>query len=147
LNQQGVWKNSIPVTALAGVATYDFYGALLDGQNALLTNSYFPGVANTAVSAALSSDYEKAGQTQDLFTPDGVNAAQMIIRAIKGNTGMNVDKAITNLEGYSFIGLKGQITVDATKHILVQPMYFVTLVKSGSHYTPKLLRVLQKVTA
>jgi branched-chain amino acid transport system substrate-binding protein len=147
LKQQGVWKNSIPVTALAGVATYDFYGALLDGQNALLTNSYFPGVANTSVAAALASDYEKAGQTQDLFTPDGVNAAQMIIRAIKGNSGMNVDKAITNLEGYSFIGLKGQITVDATKHILVQPMYFVTLVKSGSHYTPKLLRVLQKVTA
>ena len=108
---------------------------------------HFPGVVKTSAAAALASDFEKAGKTQDLFTECGVNAAQMIIRALKGNTSVNVDTAITNLEGFSFIGVKGQITVDATKHYLIQPMFLVALDKSGAHYVPRLVRIIQKVTA
>ena len=147
LKQQGVYKTTTPVTGLAGVATYDFYGTLLDGANAVLTNSYYPGVVKTSAAAALASDFAKAGKSQDLFTECGVNAAQMIIRALKGNTSVNVDTAITNLEGFSFIGVKGQITVDATKHYLIQPMFLVALDKSGAHYVPRLVRIIQKVTA
>lgn len=147
LKQQGVYKTTTPVTGLAGVATYDFYGTLLDGANAVLTNSYFPGVAKTSAAAAIAADFAKAGKTQDLFTECGVNAALMIIRAIKGNTSVSVDTAISNLEDYSFIGVKGQMTVDATKHYLIQPMFLVALDKNGAHYVPRLVRVIQRVTA
>ncbi|MBU6243156.1 MAG: ABC transporter substrate-binding protein [Acidobacteria bacterium] len=147
LKQQGVFKTAKPITGLAGVASYDFYGTVFDGASAMLTNSYFPGVVSTTAASAIATDFAAAGKSQDLFTSDGVSAALMIIKAVKGNTGVDVDKAITNLEGFSFIGLKGKATVDPIKHILVQSMFIVTLNKSGAHYVPSLVKTIFNVTA
>ena len=70
----------------------------------------------------------------------------MILQALKANTGVDVATAISNLEGFSFIGLKGQETVRATDHLLIQSMYLVSLNKVGSHYKPTLVKTLRNVT-
>ncbi len=48
----------------------------------------------------------KKSQVPDLFTPDGFVAAQMIVQALK-NGDDDVDKMITALEGWKFLGPKG----------------------------------------
>ena len=83
LKQQSVFTNSRPITGLAGVASYDIYGTIFDGANAILTNSYFPGVVDNQTSRAIAADYAKSGKSQDLFTSDGVNAARMILQALR----------------------------------------------------------------
>jgi branched-chain amino acid transport system substrate-binding protein len=145
LRQQGVFAHTRPITGLAGTATYDIYGTIFDGAKAVLTNSYFPGVVRTPTSLKLAADYAKAGTTQDLFTSDGVNAARMIVQALTANPRGDVDKAIANLEGFSFSGLKGHMQVRASDHVLIQPMFIVKLVKDGAHYKPVLVSTLANV--
>lgn len=145
LKQQGVFAKTRPITGLAGTGTYDIYGTIFDGAKAVLTNSYFPGVVKNATATALAAAFAKSGTTQDLFTSDGVNAAKMILRALTKNTSVNVDTAISNLEGFSFSGLKGILTVRASDHVLIQPMFIVKLVKNGAHYDPVLVTTLYKV--
>ena len=145
LKQQGVFLKTRPVTGLAGVASYDIYGTIFDGTNAILTNSYFPGVAPTKSAAAIASDYDAKGMSQDLFTSDGVNAAQMILRALNRNTSVDVPTAISNLEGWSFGGIKGLMRIRPSDHILIQPMFIATLDKVGSHYRPRLIKTIYNV--
>lgn len=145
LRQQGVFAKTRPITGLAGVASYDIYGTIFDGANAVLTNSYFPGVVKTPTSIRLAADYAKQGISQDLFTSDGVNAAKMIVRALQKNAGVDIDTAIENLEGFTFIGLKGIMTVRASDHVLVQPMFIVKLIKDGAHFKPVLVSTLRNV--
>ncbi|MDP1712173.1 MAG: ABC transporter substrate-binding protein [Candidatus Nanopelagicaceae bacterium] len=145
LRQQGVFAKTRPITGLAGVASYDIYGTIFDGANAVLTNSYFPGVVKTPTSIRLAADYAKQGISQDLFTSDGVNAAKMIVQALQKNAGVDIDTAIANLEGFRFIGLKGIMTIRASDHVLVQPMFIVKLVKDGAHFKPVLVSTLRNV--
>jgi branched-chain amino acid transport system substrate-binding protein len=146
LKQQGLFQSAHMVTGLANVAAYQITGGLFDGANGpVMTNSYFPGVSKTAIGAALAADYAKSGAAQDLFTPDGVNAAQMILKALKGNTDLNVDTMITNLQGFSFLGVKGRMMVRSNDHVLVQPMYTVALAKVNGVYAPQLLGTVYNV--
>ena len=145
LKQQGVFVKTRPITGLAGTASYDSYGTIFEGAKSILTNSYFPGVTSTKSASALADDFAAAGQSQDLFTEVGVNAAQMIIRAITKNTSVDVDTAITNLSGWSFSGIKGLYTIRAADHVLIQPMFIVTLVKSGTRYVPQRIKTIYNV--
>lgn len=145
LKQQGVFLKTRPVTNLPGVATYDSYGAIFEGANPVLATSYFPGVTKTPSADAISNDYASSGRSQDLFTPDGVNAAQMILRALKGNSAIDISQAITSLEGYSFDGIKGLMKVRATDHILIQSMFITTLDRVGLHFKPRLVKTIYSV--
>lgn len=147
LKVQGVFAKSIPITGLAGVASYDSYGLLFEGSNAILTNSYFPGVLNNKVAGALAADFAAAGKSQDLFTCTGVDAAKMVVEALKDNPNVDVDKAIAKLEGLSWLGVKGIMKVNPKNHTLTQPMFLVSLNKSGSKYVPSLVRAIYNVTA
>jgi len=145
LAQQKAYATARPITGLAGVASYDIYGTLLEGANAILTNSYFPGVVKNKVASAIAADYAKAGKTQDLFTSTGVNAAQMIIEAVKGNADLDVDKMITTLESFSFVGLTGLTTVNKVNHTLIQSMFLTKLTKVNGRYVPSLVSTLYNV--
>ena len=145
LVQQKVYATARPITGLAGVATYDFYGSLFEGANAILTNSYFPGVVNNKAAKAIAADFAKAGKTQDLFTSTGVNAAQMIIAAVKGNKDLDVDKMITTLESLSFVGLTGLNKVNKVNHTLTQSMFLTKLTKVDGKYVPSLVSTLYNV--
>ena len=78
----------------------------------------------------LVSSMRKRGQVPDLFTPDGFVAGQMIVRALQGGGGDNVDRMIAALEGWSFVGPKGQQSIRASDHAMIQPMFQVKLVKA-----------------
>jgi len=146
LAQQKAYATARPITGLAGVGSYDIYGSLFEGANAILTNSYFPGVVGNKAATELAADYVKAGKSQDLFTSVGVNAAQMIIAAVKGNATLDVEKMITTLESTSFVGLTGLNKVNKKNHTLIQSMFLVRLTKENGHYVPSLVSTLYNVT-
>lgn len=145
LAQQKVYETARPITGLAGVDTYNIYGSLFEGANAILTNSYFPGVVKGKAATQIAADYAKAGKSQDLFTATGVNAAQMIIAAVKGNANLDVDKMITSLESLSFVGLTGLTTVNKANHTLIQSMFLTKLTKVNGRYVPSLVSTLYNV--
>jgi branched-chain amino acid transport system substrate-binding protein len=146
LVQQKVYATARPITGLAGVDSYDFYGTLLEGSNAILTNSYFPGVVKGKAATAIAADFAKEGKKQDLFTSTGVNAAQMIIAAVKGNKDLDVEKMITTLESLSFVGLTGLTKVNPLNHTLIQSMFITKLTKVNGKYVPSLVSTLYNVT-
>ena len=145
LVQQKAYATARPITGLAGIDTYDIYGTLLEGSNAILTNSYFPGVVKNKVATAIAADYAKEGKKQDLFTSTGVNAAQMIIAAVKGNKDLDVEKMITKLESLSFVGLTGLVKVNPINHTLIQSMFLTKLTKVNGRYVPSLVSTLYNV--
>jgi len=145
LKVQGAFVKSRPITGLAGAATYNIYGTLFDGTDAILTNSYFAGAAKTGAASDLASWYATNKKTQDLFTSTGADAAKMIVMALTKNPSLNVDTMISNLEGKSWVGVKGLMSVNATTHLLIQPMFLVSLNKSGSGYVPSLIKSIASV--
>ena len=143
LKVQGVFAKSKPITGLAGAATYNIYGTLFDGAGAIMTNSYFAGAGKSQAASDMAAWFTANKKTQDLFTSTGADAAKMIVQALKGNSAQNVDKMISNLEGYSWVGVKGLMTVSPATHLLIQPMFLVGLNKTATGYVP----VLQKTIA
>ena len=139
LDQQKVYASARPITALPGAELYETYGNLFEGAGAIMTSSYFPGVVKNKMAAKLEVDFAKAGKTLDLHTATGVNAAQMIIGALRGNTSLDVEKMITSLEKYSFVGLTGLNKVNKLNHTLIQSMFLVKLTKVNSRYVPSLM--------
>jgi len=145
LKVQGAYATQRPITGLAGAAQYNVYGTLFDGTNAILTNSYFAGASNSGAANDLATWYATNKKTQDLFTSTGADAAKMIVMALTANPKQDVDRMITNLEGKSWVGVKGLMKIDASSHLLIQPMFLVSLNKSGSGYVPKLLKTIAGV--
>ena len=136
LSQQGVLDSIPVVTGLGDSATFGAFGAV--SEKIKFLNYYFPGAPDNAVNTAMIDRIKAAGGTPDLFSPDGFNAALMMVHAIEKGDG-NVDAMISALEGYTFDGPKGSITVRASDHAMIQDMYQVKLVPSGDTFTPELI--------
>ena len=147
LKVQGVFAKAKPITGLAGAATYNIYGTLFDGAGAIMTNSYFAGAGKSQAATDMAAWFTANKKTQDLFTSTGADAAKMIVQALKGNSAQSVDKMISNLEGYSWVGVKGLMTVSPATHLLIQPMFLVGLTKTDSGYVPVLLKTISAVGA
>jgi branched-chain amino acid transport system substrate-binding protein len=139
LDQQKVYASARPITALPSAELYESYGNLFDGVDALMTSSYFPGVVQNNMAKTLTAEYSKTGKVQDPNTAIGVNAAQMIIAALKGNPSLDVEKMITSLESFSFVGLSGLSKVNKLNHTLIQSMFLVKLTKVNGRYVPSLM--------
>ncbi|MBB5871361.1 branched-chain amino acid transport system substrate-binding protein [Allocatelliglobosispora scoriae] len=133
LDQQGVLGSTTVVTGLDQKASYQVFGAA-GGKISFLCH-YFDGAATNAVATAAKAAIP--GGSLDLFHPDGFTAAQLIVRAITEG-GDDVEKMITALEGYSFDGVKGKLTVRAADHALLQPMFQVKLTEG----VPSLVKAL-----
>jgi branched-chain amino acid transport system substrate-binding protein len=147
LKQQGAFVKQRPITGLAGAATYNIYGALFEGTNAILTNSYFGGVGKSKAAEDLANSFVSAKKAQDLFTCTGADAAKMIVQALTGNPDQNIDTAIGKLEGYTWVGVKGLMKVNPSNHVLIQPMFLVSLKKTAAGYVPVLEKTISSVTA
>jgi branched-chain amino acid transport system substrate-binding protein len=139
LSQQGAFDAAPIVTGLGDAATFGAYGAASDKIRFL--NHYFPGAAGNEVEKAMISSVEAAGAKPDLFTPDGFVAGQMIVRAVEQG-GNDVDAMVTALEGFTFEGPKGETTVRASDHALVQDMYQAKLVEKDGAWVPELIKVV-----
>ena len=136
LSQQGVLDEIPVVTGLGDSATFGAYGEASEKINFL--NHYFPGAPDNDVNTEMIDAIEAAGGTPDLFSPDGFNAAIMIVHAIQEGKG-DVDSMIKALEGFTFDGPKGSMTVRADDHALIQDMYQVKLVADGGAFVPELV--------
>ena len=136
LLQQKVLDTIPVVTGLGDAATFGAYGEA--SEKIQFLNHYFPGANDHDVNTTMIDLVTEAGGTPDLFTPDGFNAALMIVHAVKEGKG-DVDAMISALEGYSFDGPKGTTTVRAGDHALIQEMYQAKLVKDGDSYIPELI--------
>jgi branched-chain amino acid transport system substrate-binding protein len=141
MTQQGAVDSSTVVTGLAEKATWPIFGTA--GSKISLLAHYFEGASSNAVCTNLISEEKKIGSFSDLFSPDGFVTAQLLARAVeKADGDTNVDAMITALEGYSFLAPKGQQTVRAADHAMLQPMFIAKLNQSGTDYTATLVRTL-----
>jgi branched-chain amino acid transport system substrate-binding protein len=130
LDQQGVLSATTVVTGLDIKASWPTFGAA--GLKISFLAHYFDGATNNAEYTALKAAVP--GGAVDLFHPDGFAAAQMIVHALQAS-GSDVNAMIKSLEGWSFESVKGQTTVRAADHALLQPMFQVKL--TGSATAPK----------
>ncbi|WP_353809395.1 substrate-binding domain-containing protein [Agromyces sp. SYSU T00194] len=142
LQQQGVFDVAPVVTGLGDVATYGAYGDA-SGDISFL-NHYFAGASGSEAEAAMLEYLEAEGLVGDLFSPDGFLAAQMIVEAVRA--GDDVDDMIAALEGASFDSVKGEVTVRAEDHAVIQPMYQVRLVDDGGSWVPELIESVDAET-
>jgi branched-chain amino acid transport system substrate-binding protein len=68
------------------------------------------------------------GVPPDLFDADGMNAAIMLVEALKKTGGdPSADKMVAAMEGMSFDGPKGTIDVRPEDHVAIQDMYILKL--------------------
>lgn len=139
MSQQGVLDEIPVVTGLGDAATFGAYGEASEKINFL--NHYFPGAPDNDVNTAMVEAIEEAGGTPDLFSPDGFNAALMIVEAIKEGKG-DVDAMVAALEGFEFESPKGTMTVREGDHALIQEMYQVKLVADGGAFVPELVETV-----
>jgi branched-chain amino acid transport system substrate-binding protein len=139
LEQQGAFGVSNKITTgLAERATWSTFGDVAAKIDFL--SHYVYTAPKNKVNDFLVTSMRKRGQVPDLFTPDGFVAGQMIVRALTGAKGDNVDKMIAALEGWSFVGPKGQQSIRKSDHAMIQPMFQVKLVKQANgRWAPRVI--------
>jgi branched-chain amino acid transport system substrate-binding protein len=140
LDQQGVLGATTVVTGLDIRASWPTFGAA--GTKISFLAHYFDGASNTPAYAALKT----AVGTTDLFHPDGFTAAQMVVHALEASGG-DVDAMVKSLEGWSFDGVKGAMTVRAADHALLQPMFQAKLTGTGTDLKAELVKALKSADA
>lgn len=139
LAQQGVLEGTTVVTGLADRASYQAYGP--GSGDIQFLNHYFPGATDTEAAQAMDAHLEAAGHEADLFTVDGFVGAQMLVQAVTEGKG-DVDAMIAALEGWTFESVKGELTIRAEDHALIQPLFQVRLVDEGGTWVPELVEVV-----
>ncbi|WP_371682531.1 substrate-binding domain-containing protein [Kitasatospora sp. MMS16-BH015] len=132
LSQQDVFASTKVVTGLDLAASYPLFGP--SAEKISFLNHYFAGAAGTQVEQTMTDSVTKAGSKPDIFTPDGFTAAQMIVHAVEEAHGSTDDTSalVKALEGWSFDGVKGRLTVRAADHALLQPMFQVRLTSTST---------------
>ncbi len=138
LTQQGVFgvSNKV-VTGLPERATWSSFGEA--GPRIDFLSHYVSTAPKNKVNDFLVNSMRKRSQVPDLFHPDGFVAGQMIVRALTEAKGDNVDRMISALEGWNFVGPKGQQSIRSSDHAMIQPMFQVKLVQNGTRFTPRVI--------
>jgi branched-chain amino acid transport system substrate-binding protein len=121
LDQQGADKAKIAT----GLAERNTWGAYPAGIQFL--SHYVDTAPKTRINIWLRATMRKRNQNPDIFTPDGFVAAQMIVRAVARGGGSDVNRMISALEGWRFVGPKGQQQIRKADHAMLQPMFHVRL--------------------
>jgi branched-chain amino acid transport system substrate-binding protein len=142
LDQQKVFDSADVATGLANRDTYATFGPIIGPKAKLLSHYVYQGPKNK-VNTWLVKRMKRSGHVPDLFTPDGFNTALMICHAVQAANGDDVDKMISALEGYQFLGPKGVSRIRKADHALIQPMFIVNLVKgSNGAYDAKVVKTV-----
>ncbi|HEX2496125.1 MAG TPA: substrate-binding domain-containing protein [Gaiellaceae bacterium] len=121
LEQQGADRARIAT----GLAERNTWGAYPAGIQFL--SHYVDTAPKTKINTWLRAAMRKRNQSPDIFTPDGFVAAQMIVRAVAAGGGSDVNRMISALEGWRFVGPKGQQQIRKADHAMLQPMFHVRL--------------------
>ncbi|MDK3255483.1 substrate-binding domain-containing protein [Blastococcus capsensis] len=139
MGQQGVFDATNVVTGLDMRASYPTYGEQAADLNFL--SHFFAEAVDNETSQAMAEGVEAAGGEVDIFTPDGCNAAQMIVRAVEESPD-DVAGMVSALEGWTFDGAKGEITIREEDHAVLQPMFQARLEEQGGELVPVLVDTL-----
>jgi branched-chain amino acid transport system substrate-binding protein len=139
LGQQGAFDGTTVVTGLDIKPTHTVFAPVADKLSLLA--HYFDGATDNPVEQAMVAGLQAEGKTQDLFSPDGCNAALMVVHAAQESPD-DVDGMITALEGWEFEGPKGATTIRAADHAMLQPMFQTKLVDVNGTLTPELVKEL-----
>jgi branched-chain amino acid transport system substrate-binding protein len=143
LDQQGVMDSTSVVTGLADRVSYPTFGPIVGPKAKLLSHYVYQGPKNKVNSWLVKAMNQRAGHPPDLFTPDGFNTALMLCRAVQKANGDNVDRMISALESWQFVGPKGVSRIRKSDHALIQPMFIVSLVKGAAgRYDAKWLKTV-----
>lgn len=130
LDQQGVLDSSTVVTGLDIRSSYPVFGKARD--KVTLLAHYVAGATDTEEANAMRAYFKKKNWQEDLFSPDGFTAAQMVVQAVReGGDDLDPKSMAQALKGYSFSGVKGTNTVRAEDHALLQPMFQAEFDDSG----------------
>jgi branched-chain amino acid transport system substrate-binding protein len=128
MEQQGIFENYPVTTGLGDVATWPLYGPA--GPDILFLSHYYSTAPENPVNDAM---VEAVGADDvDLFTPDGFVAAQMIVRALSEAGPDDVDGMIAALQGWTFDAPKGETTIRASDHAMLQPMFTASMLNMDS---------------
>lgn len=103
-----------------------------DAVNSVGVSVYHYSLFNNDVNDWLIEKHQETYNTPpDLFTEGGFNSALMLVSALE-ETGGDPTAAgmIEALEGMTFEGPKGQYTIRAEDHVLLQPMTLVRLINT-----------------
>jgi branched-chain amino acid transport system substrate-binding protein len=122
LEQQRVLGSVKVTTGLAERATWGSFPTGID-----FLSHYVANAPKNKVNTWLVNQMRRRNQAPDLFTPDGFNAGLMLARAIGRGGGTDVDRMISALEGWQFVGPKGLNRIRQQDHALLQPMFQVRL--------------------
>jgi branched-chain amino acid transport system substrate-binding protein len=143
LDQQKVFDTADVATGLANRDTYATFGPIVGPKAKLLSHYVYQGPKNAVNTWLVKRMRQRAGHPPDLFTPDGFNTALMICHAVQVAKGDNVDKMISALESWQFLGPKGVERIRKADHALIQPMFIVSLIKGASgKYDAKWLKTV-----
>jgi branched-chain amino acid transport system substrate-binding protein len=143
LDQQKVFDTTNVMTGLADRVTYQAFGPIIGPKAKLLSNYIYQGPKNKVNTWLVKQLRSHAGHPPDLFTPDGFNIALMVCHAVQVAKGDNVDKMISALEGWQFLGPKGVERIRKADHALIQPMFIASLVKGkNGQYDAKWLKTV-----
>jgi branched-chain amino acid transport system substrate-binding protein len=100
-------------------------------SNAIGTTStilYHYTLPDNAANDFLIAQTASGGAFPDLFDADGMNAAIMVVEALKATGGAYDAASLRSaLEGMRFEGPKGTVEIRAEDHVAIQDMYIVTL--------------------
>ncbi|MFW2382684.1 MAG: ABC transporter substrate-binding protein, partial [Acidimicrobiales bacterium] len=103
-----------------------FFGNAVGTTSVILYQYEAP--SNPVNDYLIASQAAVGGTVPDLFDADGMNAAIMVVEALKATAGAaDADSLKAALEGLSFEGPKGLIEIRAEDHMAIQDMYVVTL--------------------
>lgn len=103
-----------------------FFGNAIGSTSGILYHYTAPDNAiNDWLIEQVQADY---ATFPDLFDADGMNAALLVVEAVKASSGdASADALIPAMEGIEFEGPKGTIFIRPEDHVAMQDMYIVTL--------------------
>jgi len=125
---QGVTETmSLGATFIDNVLMPTFFANAVGTTAGILYHYSAPN--NPANDFLKEQDKARYGVMPDLFDADGMNAAIMVVEAIKATNGdVNGDALKTAMEGMTFEGPKGTIFIRPEDHVAIQDMYILKLV-------------------
>lgn len=104
-----------------------WYGNAVGSTNGILYHYSAPD--NPANDFLVEQDLARYLTAPDLFDGDGMNAAIMVVEAIKATNGdVSGEALVAVMEGMTFEGPKGTIYIRPEDHVAIQDMYILTLV-------------------
>jgi branched-chain amino acid transport system substrate-binding protein len=125
---QGVTENmALGATFIDNVLMPTFFANAVGTTAGILYHYSAPD--NPANDFLTEQDKARYGVMPDLFDADGMNAAIMVVEALKKTNGdVSGDALVAAMEGMEFEGPKGTIYIRPEDHVAIQDMYILKLV-------------------